>query len=585
MTPAAIALSVGVAVVAFFAGWYLRSRRPSAPDPSADRQLREADAARHDSEARATQLDAELTRLRGDLATAAEAERARLRDELTHEVDDERQALRRDRQKLDTRAQQVGARAQQLQQREGVLLKAQDALDALRREADVVQQKARTLHGQLQSLHSEARARRDEADRLARDAEQRQVEIAATETRLHTAVADADAERARYGTELDALTRRLEGIAGLSRADAREQLKQELLDEVRTEAAQHVKEIRDDARMRATREAKQVIATAIQRTAATHAIETTVSVVQIASEEMKGRIIGREGRNIRSFEAATGLEVIVDETPEAVILSSFDAVRREVGRIALLKLLADGRIHPARIEEVVEKVRSEIEEEILEAGETTVIDLQLHGLHPDLVRMVGRMRYRTSYGQNLLSHSIETAKLASLMAAELGLDAARARRAGLLHDIGKVMEEEIEQPHALVGMELLTRYKEHPDVLNAVGAHHDEIEMTALISPLVQAADAISGARPGARRESVEAYVKRLEKLESLAASFRGVDRVYAIQAGREVRVLVNHDLVSDALAEQLATDISKKIEREMQYPGQVKVMVIREVRRVAYAR
>lgn len=590
MTPVAIALAVGVAVVAFFAGRLLSARRsPDSASTAALAEAREAQAraetALHESNAREARLSADVDRLRGDLTTTLDAERARLRDELARESDDERQAIRRDRQKLDARAQQLSARGQQLQQREAALLKGQDALDALRRETDMIQQKARALHGTVQTLHSEARARRDEAERLARDAEQRHLDVVTTEARLHGAVAEAEAERVRYATELDGLTRRLEGLAGLSRADAREQLKQELLDEVRTEAAQAVKEIRDDAKLRATREAKQVITNAIQRTAATHAIETTVSVVPIASEEMKGRIIGREGRNIRAFEAATGLEVIVDETPEAVILSSFDAVRREVGRLSLLKLLSDGRIHPARIEEVVEKVRSEIEEEILEVGERTVIDLQLHGLHPDLVRMVGRMRYRSSYGQNLLSHSIETAKLASVMAAELGLDAARARRAGLLHDIGKVMEEEIEQPHAIVGMELLARYREHPEVLNAVGAHHDEIEMTNLLSPLVQAADAISGARPGARRESVEAYVKRLEKLEAVAAGFRGVDRVYAISAGREVRVLVNHDLVSDALAEQLATDISKKIERELQYPGQVKVMVIREVRRVAYAR
>ena len=598
MTPAAIALTVGVvAAVAFLVGWLLRARRtPDAVLPS-QQQTHAADAALHASQAETARLHDEVARLRDDLtttlATTLDAERARLRESLTAEIsaeltaahDDDRQAVRRERQKLDARTQQISARAQQVQQREGLLLRAQDALDALRREADTLQQKARALHGQVQSLHGDARARRDDAERLARDAEHRQTQLDDAETALAEATASAEAERTRFQSATDEITRRLEGLAGLTRAEAREQLKTELLDEVRTEAAAFIKDIRDEAKMRATREAKEIITTAIQRTAAGHAIETTVIVVNISSDEMKGRIIGREGRNIRSFEAATGLEVIVDDTPEAVILSGFDAVRREVGRISLLKLIADGRIHPARIEEVVEKVRSEIEEEILEVGERTTIDLQIHGLHPDLVRMVGRMRYRTSYGQNLLSHSIETAHLASLMAAELGLDAVRAKRAGLLHDIGKVMEEEIEQPHAIVGMELLTRYKEHADVINAVGAHHDEIEMTAMISPLVQAADAISGARPGARREALDAYVKRLEKLEALAASFRGVDRVYAIQAGREIRVLVNHDMVSDALAEQLATDISKKIERELQYPGQVKVMVIREVRRVAYAR
>ncbi len=589
MTTAAIALTLGVAAVAFLVGWFLHARRTPDAVTLSQQQAREAEAALRESEVRASRLNDEVTRLRDDLTATLDTERARLRESLTLELeralDDDRQATRRERQKLDARAQQVTARAQQLQQREALLLRAQDALDALRREADTLQQKARTLHGQIQTLHGEAKARRDEAERLARDAEHRQADIETETGRLATAIADAEAQRTRYQSGVDDLTRRLEGLAGLTRADAREQLKTELLDEVRTEAAASVKDIRDEARMRATREAKEVITTAIQRTAASHAIETTVSVVNISSDEMKGRIIGREGRNIRAFEAATGLEVIVDDTPEAVILSGFDAVRREVGRLSLLKLIQDGRIHPARIEEIVEKVRSEIEEEIVEIGERTAIDLQIHGLHPDIVRMVGRMRYRTSYGQNLLSHSIETAHLASLMAAELGLDAARAKRAGLLHDIGKVMEDEIEQPHAIVGMELLARYKEHPDVVNAVGAHHDEIAMTAMISPLVQAADAISGARPGARREALDAYVKRLEKLEALAAAFHGVDRVYAIQAGREIRVLVNHDLISDALAEQMASDISKKIERELQYPGQVKVIVIREVRRIAYAR
>ncbi len=598
MTSAAIALTVGVAAaVAFLVGWFLRARRTTDAVLPSQQQSLAADAALHESQAETARLHDEVARLRDDLTTnltsTLDAERARLRETLTAELsaelaathDDDRQAVRRERQKLDARAQQIGARAHQVQQREALLLRAQDALDALRREADTLQQKARALHGQVQSLHGDARARRDDAERAARDAEHRQAQLTDAEAALAESVASTEAERMRYHSATDEITRRLEGLAGLTRAEAREQLKTELLDEVRTESAAAVKDIRDEAKMRATREAKEIITTAIQRTAAGHAIETTVSVVNISSDEMKGRIIGREGRNIRSFEAATGLEVIVDDTPEAVILSGFDAVRREVGRISLLKLIADGRIHPARIEEVVEKVRSEIEEEIIEVGERTAIDLQIHGLHPDLIRMVGRMRYRTSYGQNLLSHSIETAHLASLMAAELGLDAVRAKRAGLLHDIGKVMEDEIEQPHAIVGMELLTRYKEHADVINAVGAHHDEIEMTAMISPLVQAADAISGARPGARREALDAYVKRLEKLEALAAGFRGVDRVYAIQAGREIRVLVNHDMVSDALAEQLATDISKKIERELQYPGQVKVMVIREVRRVAYAR
>ena len=580
MSPATIALLLGVAVViAFILGWFLQARKHQNTHAASLAQARsEADAIRASSQA-------ELARLRDEQGRLADAERARLREEILEEFAAERRDLRRDRQKLDERHAKLQARAGRLAEREALLLKAQDATDALRREADAALNRARTLHGQIQTLHTEARTRRDDADRAAQEAVRREQAAQEAEARLHAESTQAEAAREQHTRATEELTRRLEGLAGLTRAEARDQLIQELQDEARLEAAQMVKEIRDEARLRATREARQVVLTAIQRTAASHAIENTVSVVTLPSDEMKGRIIGREGRNIRAFEAATGLEVIVDDTPEAVILSGFDPVRREVGRLSLLKLIQDGRIHPTRIEEIVDKVRGEIEEELVETGERTVIELNLHGLHPDLIRMVGRMKFRTSYGQNLLAHSIETARLSSIMAAELGLDAARARRAGLLHDIGKVTEEEIEQPHAIVGMEILRKYKEHPDVLNAVGAHHDEIEMTAMISPLVQAADAISGARPGARREALDAYIKRLEKLEALAGSFKGVERVYAIQAGREIRVLVNHDLVSDALAEQLASDISKKIEQELQYPGQVKVTVIREVRRVAYAR
>jgi ribonuclease Y len=337
--------------------------------------------------------------------------------------------------------------------------------------------------------------------------------------------------------------------------------------------------------MTANREARKVVLTAIQRTAANHAVEHTVSVVQLSSDDMKGRIIGREGRNIRAFEAATGIEVVVDHTPAAVLLSGFDPVRREIAKVAMERLVQDGRIHPARIEETVEKTREEIEEEVVEAGEEAVIELGLHGVHPELVRLIGRMKFRFSYGQNLLSHSIEVAQLASLMAAELDLDPRKARRAGLLHDIGKVVEGDLESPHAIVGMEWAQRFKEHPEVCNAIGAHHDEIEMTTPLAPIVQASDAISGARPGARREGLENYVQRLKALENLARGFDGVQRVYAIQAGREVRVIVNHDLVSDARADALAREISKKIEHDLQYPGQVKITVIREVRAVAYAK
>ncbi len=378
---------------------------------------------------------------------------------------------------------------------------------------------------------------------------------------------------------------RLERASGLSREEAKRILIENLTNDARTEAAQIMKEIRDKAREEAKKEAQKLIVQAIQRSAADHSVETTVSVLNIQSDEMKGRIIGREGRNIRAFEAATGVDVIVDDTPEAVILSGFDPFRREVARIALERLIADGRIHPARIEEVVEKVRQELDEEVLKVGENTMLEVGLHGANKELLRLVGKMKYRSSYGQNMLQHSIEVAYLTGLMAGELRLDANLAKRAGLLHDIGKCADKSVEGPHALVGYELAKKYGEHPVVANAIGSHHDDIPMESPIAALVQAADAISGARPGARRESVEGYVKRLEKLEAFAQSFQGVAKTYAIQAGREVRVVVEQDKVDDAMADQLANDISAKIQREMEYPGQIKVTVIREYRSVAFAK
>jgi ribonuclease Y len=378
---------------------------------------------------------------------------------------------------------------------------------------------------------------------------------------------------------------RLERLSGLSRDEAKRQLIENLTNEARSEAALQLKDIRDNARDEAKREAQKLIVQAIQRTAADHSVETTVSVLNIQSDEMKGRIIGREGRNIRAFEAATGVDVIVDDTPEAVILSAFDPFRREVARIALERLIADGRIHPARIEEVVEKVRGELEEEVLKVGENTLLEVGLHGAHKEILRLIGRMKYRSSYGQNMLQHSIEVAFLTGAMAGELRLDAMLAKRAGLLHDMGKCVDKSVEGPHALLGYELAKKYGEHAIVANAIGSHHEDIPMESPIAALVQAADAISGARPGARRESVEGYVKRLEKLEELAQGFRGVSKTYAIQAGREVRVVVEQDKVDDVRADQLAHDISQKIQREMEYPGQIKVTVIREYRSVAYAK
>lgn len=389
--------------------------------------------------------------------------------------------------------------------------------------------------------------------------------------------------------ELDKVTSQrisdLEKIAGLTREEAKDQLVEMLKDEANTKASSHIKDILDQAKLTATKQAKKIVLDTIQRTATEHAIENCVSVFNIESDDVKGKIIGREGRNIRALEAATGVEIIVDDTPEAIIISGFDPVRREVARLSLHRLVQDGRIHPARIEEVVAKTEKNIEEEIVEIGERTCIDLGIHGLHPELIRMVGRMRFRSSYGQNLLQHSREVAKLCATMAAEMGLNAKLAKRAGLLHDIGKVYPEEAELPHAILGMELAKKYKEHPEVINAIGAHHDEIEMTSLISPIVQASDAISGSRPGARREIMDSYIKRLKELEELALAFDGVNKCFAMQAGRELRVIVDADNVDDQTASKLSFDISQKIEKEMQYPGQIKITVIREMRAVNYAK
>ncbi len=377
----------------------------------------------------------------------------------------------------------------------------------------------------------------------------------------------------------------LEALSGISADEAKSQLIDSLKNEAKTEAMSFIQEIMDEAKMTANKEAKKIIVKSIQRVASETAIENSVTVFHIDSDEIKGRIIGREGRNIRALEAATGVEIIVDDTPEAIVLSAFDPVRREIARLALHQLVTDGRIHPARIEEVVNKVKKQVEEEIIETGKRTTIDLGVHGLHPELIRMIGRMKYRSSYGQNLLQHSRETANLCAIMAAELGLNPKRAKRAGLLHDIGKVPDDEPELPHAILGMKLAEKFKEKPDICNAIGSHHDEVEMDSLLAPIVQACDAISGARPGARREAVESYIKRLNDLENMALSYPGVTKTYAIQAGRELRVIVGSDKMTDIEAENLSYDIAKKIQDEMTYPGQVKITVIRETRAVSYAK
>ena len=377
----------------------------------------------------------------------------------------------------------------------------------------------------------------------------------------------------------------LEHVSGLSAEEAKEKLIESLKDEAKTAAASYINDIMDDAKLTANKEAKRIVVQSIQRVATETAIENAVTVFHIDSDEIKGRIIGREGRNIRALEAATGIEIIVDDTPEAIVLSGFDPVRREIARLALHQLVADGRIHPARIEEVVAKVRKQVEDEIIETGKRTAIDLGIHGLHPELIRLVGKMKYRSSYGQNLLQHSRETANLCAIMASELGLNPKKARRAGLLHDIGKVPDEEPELPHALLGMKLAEKYKEKPDICNAIGAHHDEVEQESLFAPIVQVCDAISGARPGARREVVEAYIKRLNDLEQLALSYPGVVKTYAIQAGRELRVIVGADKITDAETEKLSAEIAKRIQDEMTYPGQVRITVIRETRAVSFAK
>ena len=389
--------------------------------------------------------------------------------------------------------------------------------------------------------------------------------------------------------ELDHLQRqeieKLEAISGLSAEEAKERMVESLKEEAKTEAQSYINDIMDDAKMTANKEAKRIVIQTIQRVATETAIENSVTVFHIESDEIKGRIIGREGRNIRALEAATGVEIVVDDTPEAIVLSAFDPVRREIARLALHQLVTDGRIHPARIEEVVAKVRKQVEDEIVETGKRTTIDLGIHGLHPELIRIIGKMKYRSSYGQNLLQHARETANLCAVMASELGLNPKKAKRAGLLHDIGKVPDEEPELPHALYGMKLAEKFKEKPDICNAIGAHHDEVEMTSLLAPIVQVCDAISGARPGARREIVEAYIKRLNDLEQLAMSYPGVTKTYAIQAGRELRVIVGADKIDDKQTENLSTEIAKKIQDEMTYPGQVKITVIRETRAVSYAK
>ena len=498
----------------------------------------------------------------------------------------------------------VGAAASYVLFKHGLKTKYEGILKDAEAEAEVIKKnkllevKEKFLNKKA-DLEKEVAARNQKIQQAENKLKQRDMVLGQRQEELQRKRQEADAIRenleAQLGIvdkkkeELEHLQRqeieKLESISGLSAEEAKERMVESLKEEAKSQAQSYINDIMDEAKLTANKEAKRIVIQTIQRVATETAIENSVTVFHIESDEIKGRIIGREGRNIRALEAATGVEIVVDDTPEAIVLSAFDPVRREIARLALHQLVTDGRIHPARIEEVVSKVRKQVEEEIIETGKRTTIDLGIHGLHPELIRIIGKMKYRSSYGQNLLQHARETANLCAVMASELGLNPKKAKRAGLLHDIGKVPDEEPELPHALYGMKLAEKYKEKPDICNAIGAHHDETEMTSLLAPIVQVCDAISGARPGARREIVEAYIKRLNDLEQLAMSYPGVTKTYAIQAGRELRVIVGADKIDDKQTESLSGEIAKKIQDEMTYPGQVKITVIRETRAVSYAK
>ena len=471
---------------------------------------------------------------------------------------------------------------------EAEVIKKNKLLEAKEQEMNIkaeTEKQANMRMSKVQSAESKIKQRELQLNQMQADLKRKMNEADAIKTNLDNQIVIIDHKK----TELDKLQKNvqdtLEHVSGLSAEEAKEKLVESLKDEAKTAASSYINDIMDEAKLTANKEAKRIVVQTIQRVATETAIENSVTVFHIESDEIKGRIIGREGRNIRALEAATGIEIIVDDTPEAIVLSGFDPVRREIARLALHQLVADGRIHPARIEEVVAKVKKQVEEEIIETGKRTTIDMGIHGLHPELIRLVGKMKYRSSYGQNLLQHSRETANLCAIMASELGLNPKKAKRAGLLHDIGKVPDEEPELPHALLGMKLAEKYKEKPDICNAIGAHHDEVEQASLFAPIVQVCDAISGARPGARREVVEAYIKRLNDLEQLALSYPGVIKTYAIQAGRELRVIVGADKIDDTETENLSTEIAKRIQDEMTYPGQVRITVIRETRAVSFAK
>ena len=482
--------------------------------------------------------------------------------------------------------------------------KYNEMVEAAKKEADVMKEKKllevkEKFLNKKSELEKEVQVRNQHIQQSENKLKQREMSLNQRQEELGRRKNELDNQQVRIDNEKKLLTikqeelekmqlkerEKLEELSGLSAEEAKQRLVESMKDEAKTDAQSYINEIMDEAKLNANANARKIVIQTIQRVATETAIENSVSVFHIDNDEVKGRIIGREGRNIRALEAATGVEIVVDDTPEAIVISAFDPIRREVCRLALHQLVADGRIHPARIEEVVQKVKKQLENEVIETGKRTAIDLGIHGLHPELIRIVGKMKYRSSYGQNLLQHARETANLCAVMASELGLNPKKAKRAGLLHDIGKVPDEESELPHALYGAKIAEKYKEKPDICNAIGAHHDECEMNTLLAPIVQVCDAISGARPGARREIVEAYIKRLNDLEAIAMSYPGVTKTYAIQAGRELRVIVGADRMSDEETEKLSGEIATKIQNEMTYPGQVKITVIRETRSVAYAK
>ncbi len=539
---------VGICLLTFFLGWYLNSRanktKIDGAENIAKRIISEAEEKSKDKVQTAEKRAKEFL-------TDADKAAQNLKKEKLLEVKDE---FLKKKQKFE---EETKEREKQVLEDEKRIKQEKENLD--RAKSDFVK--------------SEQLVKRTEAEmnEKIKIAEQKAIE--------------AENVISEYKETLGHAKEKLQRISGLSEEEAKKILFENLINEVKLEAAQKIQEVREEAKLECNRLSKNIVIQAIQRTASDHSVETTVSVLQINSDELKGRIIGKEGRNIRAFEAATGVDIIVDDTPEAIIISGFDPFRREIARVAMERLIADGRIHPARIEEVVEKVQKELIEDLIRVGENTLIEMGIQGVHRDIITLIGRMKYRSSYGQNVLNHSIEVGHLSGIMAAELGLDAQMAKRAGLLHDMGKTIDRSIEGPHAILGYEVARRCKEHAIICNAIGAHHDEMPMEHPISILVQAADSISGARPGARRESVEAYSKRLEKLETIAKSFEGVAKTFAIQAGREVRVIVEQEKVNDTSQDQLASDIAHRIQEEMEYPGQIKVNVIRERRSIAFAK